>query len=424
LIGTAPVESMTFNLVVEAGTFVPDLPPEGSGDCGGPGLAGYLGVGLGPSSDPIGRAGRTSDETGESWYGLSVDAPAMLRIDAASDEIDTVVEVLGPDGAAMHENDDFPGLGTNSRVEAAFEPGEYCVKVRGFAGARGGYTLAVAPMDETAPPDTSGGGVGAGPCGDPALTRVLAQVLTLRRRRPGWTAQPTPGSARGGTACHWPRRWSFRFRPPAANGYRAGTLRRSGGLLVENDDYPGMGTDSRIDASLDPGAYCVLVRGFADAAGPFTVALSIAGGPAAAPDLPYPKEADEIEDLGLLAEVLRSYAVTADPALFAMFAVNEPGPVVIEGVSVSSAFRIALYDADADLMEATEMTPAFGAATLTLDLPVSVYIVGLVNETMPPGRRCCGRSRFVAPSAAPRAARRRRRAARRAAGRPRPAAAA
>lgn len=153
-----------------------------------------------------------------------------------------------------------------------------------------------------------------------------------------------------------------------------------GSLLIENDDYPGMGTDSRIDALLDPGDYCVLVRGFADSEGPFTLALSIAGGPAAAPDLPDPREAAEIEDMGLLTDEVRSYAITSDEALFASFAVNEPGPVVVEGVSVSSAFLIALYDADAELVEATEMMPPFGAATLTLDLPVGVYLVGLVND--------------------------------------------
>lgn len=380
-IGAAPVEAITFNLVVESGTFVPDLPPSGTIDCGGPGLAGYLAVGLTPQADPVGRAGRTNDATGESWYGLSVDAHATLRIDAASDEIDTVLEIFGEDGGTLHENDDYPGLGTDSRIEAAFAPGDYCVKVRGFAGAEGGYTLAVAPVEGSAQTDTTFGAVGAGPCGDPALTETLASGLTSSSAPTRINGATDPQIRAGWYSLSLAEQVEIMLQATSGELDTVLELYDGGGsLLVENDDYPGMGTDSRIDALLDPGDYCVLVRGFADSEGPFTLALSIAGGPAAAPDLPDPREAADIEDMGLLTDEVRSYAITSDEALFASFAVNEPGPVVVEGVSVSSAFLIALYDADAELVEATEMMPPFGAATLTLDLPVGVYLVGLVND--------------------------------------------
>ncbi len=390
-VGTAPVDSVAFNLVLQGGQVsmlapqVAAAPRGGPFDCGGPGLVGSLADSVTPAAGPARRDGQTDSTTGESWYGLSIAAPTRLRLDASSPEIDTVLEVLAADGTSLHENDDYDGLGTDSRIEAAFAPGDYCVKVRGFAGAQGGYTLSAEPLGEADPTDAptlgSDGDTYDAPCSDPELTMLLAQGLTATGSPVRLDTSIDPRIGAGWFALSVDDFVEVQLQATSPSLDTVLELYDLyGELLVENDDFEGMGTDSRIDTPLDPGDYCVLVRGFAGAEGDFTLALAVAGGAAVQLDLPDPKQADQIEDLGLLTDVLKSYAVTSDPVLFASFAVSEAGPVVIEGVSVSSAFRVVIYDADAEMMEATDITPAFTAATLTMDLPVGVHLIALVNE--------------------------------------------
>ncbi len=390
-VGTAPIDSIAFNLVLQGGSTdsaiaAPALLQD-SVDCGGPGLAGTLAAGVTPDSGTVRLTGQTDADTGESWYGLSVASPTRLQLDASSAEIDTVLEVLGVDGDRLHENDDHPDLGTDSRIEATLMPGDYCVKLRGFAGAQGSYTLAIAPLGDSDAADAtaSGGDASAheGPCSDPDLTTMLAQGVTGASAPTRLEASIDPRIGAGWFALSLDDGVAVSLEATSPDLDTVLELYDlNGRLLLENDDFAGMGTDSRIDAPLEPGDYCVLVRGYAGAEGDFTLALSLGGGAGAAEpaDLPDPRQPDEIEDMGLLTDVVKSYAITSAPALFAGFEVGDAGSVVVEGVSISSAFRVALYDADGGLIEVTDVVPAFDAATFSLDLPPGAYLVALINE--------------------------------------------
>lgn len=393
-VGAAPIDSVAFNLVLQGGSTGPaSAPPSTSQDsvaCGGPGFAGTLAAMVTPSSGPSRQTGHTDADTGESWYGLSLASPTRLQLDASSSEIDTVLEVLGADGGSLHENDDYPDLGTNSRIEATLMPGDYCVKVRGFAGAQGSYTLAVEPLGEAdvsgATPSEGDDPAHDGPCSDPDLTSLLAMGVSGAAEPTRLEASIDPRIGAGWFALSLDEGVEVALEAGSPDLDTVLELYDfNGRLLFENDDFAGMGTDSRIDTALEPGDYCVLVRDYAGGEGDFTLALSIADESRAGDpdDLPDPRQADQIEDLGLLTDVVRSYSITSTPALFAGFEMAEAGPVVVEGVSISSAFRVALYDADAGLIEVTDVVPAFDAATLSLDLSAGTYFVALINEEAP-----------------------------------------
>jgi hypothetical protein len=56
-------------------------------------------------------------------------------MDLTSDEFDTIITLIGPDGAAVAENDDAPDGSTNSMLFARVtRPGTYIVRVSPYAG--------------------------------------------------------------------------------------------------------------------------------------------------------------------------------------------------------------------------------------------------------------------------------------------------
>jgi hypothetical protein len=152
----------------------------------------------------------------------------------------------------------------------------------------------------------------------------------------------------------------------------------AGGFLASNDDGPEGGTDSRIETTLGPGDYCVTVRSFDGTVGAFDVALAVAGAPTTVPL--DPAEAGAIEDMGVLETEVRSYTISGDPALWASFVVTEPGPVTVQGVSVSSAFSVTLYAEDGTELGATGPVEPMSAATISVDLAPGSYRVALVND--------------------------------------------
>lgn len=256
--------------------------PQGGGAAGGTGF-----VASGPCGDPartqlLGRlargfgtvavAGNVPASGRQDWI-LSLADPGELRLDARSGNFDTVLEVFDTGGGLLAENDDSPEGGTDSMIIRDFAPGDYCVSVRGFAGAGGTLDLTVAETAQATPDTGLIGMFAAGqPCGDPATTEVLGNLQDgfLQIFAQG---QVPPGAARY-HAAHLRDRLNMTIT--ATSGVFDTVLSvtdASGSLLAENDDGPGMGTDSQVVGSFGPGPVCFGVRGFGGGGGTFELAV-------------------------------------------------------------------------------------------------------------------------------------------------------
>lgn len=68
-------------------------------------------------------------------YLVTFEEGDQVAIDLTSDEFDTIITLIGPDGATFGENDDGPDGTTNSLLFARITvPGNYIVRVRPYAG--------------------------------------------------------------------------------------------------------------------------------------------------------------------------------------------------------------------------------------------------------------------------------------------------
>jgi hypothetical protein len=115
-----------------------------------------LAAGLAPGFTAISQPGLV-DNSGPADFILSVSEAVELQLDAASITIDTVMTLYDLDGAFLDENDDdFEAGGTNSRIVTTLVPGDYCVRVRGFGGDTGPFTIAVAAPGSAGPQDGGG----------------------------------------------------------------------------------------------------------------------------------------------------------------------------------------------------------------------------------------------------------------------------
>ncbi len=88
---------------------------------------------------PTGFGGYSRD------YTLELTEGDQVAIDLTSDEFDTLVSLIAPDGSTLGENDDGPDGTTNSLLFARItQGGRYTVRVRSYAGdGVGPFTLKV-----------------------------------------------------------------------------------------------------------------------------------------------------------------------------------------------------------------------------------------------------------------------------------------
>jgi hypothetical protein len=71
-------------------------------------------------------------------YVVSFQQGDQVVIDLTSDQFDTIVTLIGPDGATVSENDDGPDGTTNSLLFARItRPGSYIIRVRPYGGQGG-----------------------------------------------------------------------------------------------------------------------------------------------------------------------------------------------------------------------------------------------------------------------------------------------
>jgi hypothetical protein len=91
---------------------------------------------LSDSDIPTGVGGFARD------YTVLLEDGDQVAIDLISEEFDTLMTLLGPDGTTVGENDDGPDGTTNSLLFARItESGTYTVRVRSYAGQGSGEFL-------------------------------------------------------------------------------------------------------------------------------------------------------------------------------------------------------------------------------------------------------------------------------------------
>ncbi|HIK55851.1 MAG TPA: PPC domain-containing protein [Synechococcales cyanobacterium M55_K2018_004] len=78
-------------------------------------------------------------------YVVTFQASDQVVIDLVSEEFDTIVTLIAPDGSTVGENDDGPDGTTNSLLFARItQPGNYILRVRPYGGQGAGrFTLKV-----------------------------------------------------------------------------------------------------------------------------------------------------------------------------------------------------------------------------------------------------------------------------------------
>jgi hypothetical protein len=83
-------------------------------------------------------------------YTVRLEAGDQVAIDVTSDEFDTMVALIGEDGATVSENDDGPDGTTNSLLFARItQSGNYTVRIQAYAGqGAGAFFLKVARLRE------------------------------------------------------------------------------------------------------------------------------------------------------------------------------------------------------------------------------------------------------------------------------------
>jgi hypothetical protein len=76
-------------------------------------------------------------------YIVTLESGDQIVIDLLSDQFDTIITLIAPDGSTLGENDDGPDGTTNSLLFARItNPGSYILRVRPYAGqGLGEFTL-------------------------------------------------------------------------------------------------------------------------------------------------------------------------------------------------------------------------------------------------------------------------------------------
>ena len=366
-IGAAPVDFSELVLVIESGLL---LPPGQQVPCSGEGTR-DLAAGLSSPMDAIALDGETEGDSGRRDYRLSIATPLGLSIDLASGEFDTVLEIYDAAGAQVAANDDFSG--TDSRVEHAFTAGDYCVVARSFGGESGRFTMAVAEADVVSPQL---------PCSDPTRTGMLAADFGPASEPRIVQGEVDPDLLEGWFLLNVAEEAGLRLDARSGEIDTVLELRdAAGGIVAENDDGT-EGTNSRIDTALVPGTYCITVRGFAGTYGAFDLSVVPAGmePPLPGTERPDPATAREVEDMGVLTDVVRSYTIGGDATLWASFTLEAPASVNVNGMSVSSDFSVAVFGADGSALGEAGPVAAMSPADVTLDLDAGVYLVALTNH--------------------------------------------
>ncbi len=186
-------------------------------------------------------------------------AGESITLDMTSDAFDTYLELTMPNGAQQF-NDDIERLNTNSRINATLPAnGTYTVRASSYApGEVGQYRLSLAAATSAQPQPTQ----------QQPQTELTGDTISFGQALDGRLARRDPQLTSGEYYD------TISFQGSAGQGLTINLessqfdtyvmLRGPGDTSFDNDDGPGGGTDSRIEASLPAdGVYSILVTSYA-----------------------------------------------------------------------------------------------------------------------------------------------------------------
>ncbi len=207
---------------------------------------------------------------------FSLATPAFVTLRTRSDTgSDTFLALYNASRAALASDDDSGG-DLQALIEALHLPaGRYCAQVSLFGWSEGDahaeLLLETASRAPLPPPNTEG------PCRDPALLADAGRPVL-----PGFAPIALTESVGAESRRDW--RMTVAETTPVlleASSAQFDTVLSlydaAGRLIAENDDRPQGGTDSEIIQTLEPGDYCLSLRGFAGSGGPAVLTISEAG---------------------------------------------------------------------------------------------------------------------------------------------------
>lgn len=355
------------------------LPAPEAGVCTDPARTVALGTDAAPGMGRFAAGGRV-EPGGFADFRFRASATLRLQIDVSSAEFDTTLDLYDAAGGYIDGNDDSPAGGTDSRITPVLEPGDYCLRVQGFAGAGGAFELAL--TDEVArTPDE------ADPCSDPASTADLGRPVA-----PGFGLLRLPGELAPGARQDWTvtveGSTELQFDATSGDFDTVLTLHDAYGAPVAGNDDGPEGTDSRFSAVLEPGSYCLSLRSFGGGGtGRYEVALMELD-----PEtllrmawergemMPPPDSGVEIEDLGVLAGTLRTERLTQERTKWMAFTLGEPGLVQVTATSLMGGFTLRLYDS-LGLRLAEETSAGLPrTASIYRELAPGRYMIALTDD--------------------------------------------
>lgn len=237
------------------------------GPCRDAGRTDFFPASIWSGMTPVDRQGRLEHDRSHDWL-MRVEEQTELQLNARSIEFDTVLELYTADGRMVAENDDAPGQGTDSEIVIPLATGDYCLRLRGFAGSGGAYQLAAvvtgtdaAPAMDSGPGAGPGEGIGAGPgAGLPPLPDPDTAITAL-----GTVTDAAEATTSSDAPVEW---FSFTLAAPGpvelravslAGPFRLSLLTASGEALEQTAGDGGMDI-ARLRPDLPPGDYLAAIE--------------------------------------------------------------------------------------------------------------------------------------------------------------------
>ncbi|MCC6305717.1 MAG: hypothetical protein IT545_11055 [Rhodobacteraceae bacterium] len=339
---------------------------------------------------------------GASDWRLRVLTTALYQIDARSDALDTMIELRDAADSYVDGNDDGPD-GLNSRLVRELAAGDYCLRVTGYGGATGAFSLVLTDSPGDTPPAT------ADACADPTMTEPLGRLVG-----PGLGILKVPGTLAPGARQDWTLSVegavTVQFDAASADFDTVLELwHAGGGRLAESDDDPDAGgTNSRLVEALAPGDYCLSLRSWDDSGtGAYEVALTEQD-PAtlrraaieAGEMIPEAGSGVDVEALGTLATTLQTQRLSQTRTKWLAFEVGEPGLVQVIASSLVGDFTLRLYDGAGVRLGESRSAGMPRTAALYREMPAGRFVVAMTADPGAAGRldlRQVTLTRFVRP---------------------------
>lgn len=243
-------EGGTGELIVSDDPEPDPVDPSTIAACSDPAMTADLGTAINESMSPLSVPMDLAPNTRMDWR-MEVSEQVDLRIDASSQNFDTVLRLFDGNGGYVDENDDGP-IGTDSRINRSLAPGSYCVTVEGFAGGGGAGQLSLALAGTVVDTPTPAGRLE--PLPEASLIEELgtleaslqSSAMTPEQNR--WVAfdLTSHGSVRVDAVS-------------ASGGFTLLLLSEAGEVLGEASGSDGL-TPTALSAALLPGRYIVAMK--------------------------------------------------------------------------------------------------------------------------------------------------------------------